>query len=106
MSQKIINTPNVFATAQVRSDLDANRRRIVFRNDDMEIVSDHSLPTFHPEEFHDTVQICMPSVNAQYVAQRQSETGKTITHKLGARNSTSSTIIGPTWNFTASGRRS
>jgi AraC family transcriptional regulator len=86
MSQKIINTPHACATAQVRSDLDANRRRIVFRNDDIEIVSDHSLPTFYPEEFHDTVQICIPSINAQYVVQRQSETGKTVTHKLGARD--------------------
>ena len=61
-------------------------RRTVFRNDDVEIVSHHSLPTFYPEEHHDTVQICIPSVNAQYVVQRQSETGKTITHRLGARD--------------------
>lgn len=61
-------------------------RRIVFKNDDVEIVSHHSPPTFYPQEHHDTVQICIPFVNAQYVVQRQSETGKTITHKLGARD--------------------
>jgi hypothetical protein len=100
MSQKIINTPNVFAT-----DLDANRRRIAFRNEDIDIVSDHSLPAFYPEESRHrsnlhTVSKCPVRRTAA------SETGKTITHKLGARTSTSSTIIGPTWNFTASGRRS
>lgn len=61
-------------------------RRIVFQNDDVEIVSHHSLPTFYPEEHHSTVQICIPLVNAQYVVRRQSETGKTITHRLGARD--------------------
>jgi AraC family transcriptional regulator len=86
MSGKIVNASNGSTTAEVHFDFDMNRRRIVFENDDVEIVSDHSLPTFYPEEFHDVVQICVPSVNAQYVVQRQSETGKTITHRLGARD--------------------
>jgi AraC family transcriptional regulator len=62
------------------------RRGIVFRSEDVEIVSHYSLPIFYPEEHHDAVQICIPFVNARYVVQRQSETGKTITHRLGARD--------------------
>jgi AraC family transcriptional regulator len=61
-------------------------RRIVFKNDDVEIVAHHSLPTCYPEEHHDTAQICIPFVNAQYVVHRQSETGTTITPTLGARD--------------------
>jgi AraC family transcriptional regulator len=61
-------------------------RTIVFKNDDVEIVSHHSLPMFYAEEHHATVQICIPFVNARYIVQRQSETGKTITHRLGARD--------------------
>ena len=69
-----------------RRDLAMKPRTIVFKNDDVEIISHHSLPTFYAEEHHGTVQICIPFVNARYVVQRQSETEKTITHRLGARD--------------------
>lgn len=51
-----------------------------------EIYSHHSAVTLYPEEAHETVQICVPMERALYSVTRQSETGRTLLHHLGARD--------------------
>jgi AraC-like DNA-binding protein len=82
-----IRVSTVHAWRQSEVSVDCTmKRRIVFKNDDVEIVSHHSPPALYREEHHDAVQICIPLGNAWYVVQRQSVTGKMITHRLGARD--------------------
>jgi len=50
----------------------------------LEIYSRHSAAVRYPEESHETVQICVPMARALYSVTRQSETGSTLAHALGA----------------------
>jgi hypothetical protein len=52
----------------------------------LEIYCHFSLPTVYPEEAHKTIQICVPLEQALYSVTRQSETGRTLVHHLGARD--------------------
>jgi AraC family transcriptional regulator len=51
-----------------------------------EILCHHSPATVYPEETHETVQVCIPFERALYSVTRQSETGRTVIHHLGARD--------------------
>jgi AraC family transcriptional regulator len=51
-----------------------------------ELYCHHSLPTFYPEESHQTIQVCVPLESARYDVSRQSETGTALVHTLGARD--------------------
>jgi AraC family transcriptional regulator len=54
--------------------------------DRLEISCHHSPPVVYAEEAHETVQVCVPLERALYGVTRQSETGRTITQSLGARD--------------------
>jgi AraC family transcriptional regulator len=51
-----------------------------------EIYCHHSPPAVYPEETHRTLQVCVPFERAQYTVSRQSETGRAIVQRLGARD--------------------
>ena len=51
-----------------------------------ELYCHRSPPTAYPEETHETFQICIPLVGAQYGVVRHSETGSRLVQNLGARD--------------------
>lgn len=51
-----------------------------------EIICHHSVPTDYPEEFHPTIQVCIPMDDARYRVIRSSESGRELVHDLDARD--------------------
>ena len=50
------------------------------------IACHHSPPARYPEETHRTIQVCVPFEHAEFTVSRQSETGRAIVQRLGARD--------------------
>jgi AraC family transcriptional regulator len=72
---------------QWEAEISMKKRPLTFADPGrFEIYSHHSAPTLYAEESHETVQICVPMERALYSVTRQSETGRTLVHNLGARD--------------------